>query len=212
MKPIVYAFLPSIVALLGGVVFGIRANSDSAGMRKGKHIRAAWSLLGCSLSLLAFPLLVFNWRQPVVVVDGTISSTIVHTAGRNHPTDLVIQMGGGVFARLRASDRSAFFHAGQRIRVKYQKETGIVLHADFLSRDGKFEGAFNGTDIWWPYAVLISGLLTVWFAVTNYRRDPEGRSSSVKFSNRRFTSGGNELLVAPQPAFLHNRKSVSNQV
>ena len=179
-----YALFPAAALLSAGVVVGILANSESVGLRKGRLVRAAWCLVGCSLCLLATPVLIFNWRQPVLSVDGAISSAVVHSSGRSHPTDLTILTGDGRIVHLRASDRSTFFRTGQIIEAKYQTGTGFILHANFLSQDGKQEGVFNGTAFWWPYFTLIGGLLVIGYARWNFRRDPEGQSRGYQSADR----------------------------
>ena len=75
---------------------------------------------------------------------------------------------------INASGRSLYFRSGEHVAVKYQGYTGSILKARFISATGSEEGVFNGTDTWYPYWILLFGLLIFWVGFKKDYRDPEG--------------------------------------
>ena len=75
---------------------------------------------------------------------------------------------------LRASGRSPYFRAGQRVILRYQEFSGVILYARFISASGEQQGTFQDASSFSQYGLLLVLTFAVWGAFKKYRGDPEG--------------------------------------
>jgi hypothetical protein len=173
-----------IVAVLAAIRFGIVGATESVGTRKGTARFAATLLFGICLCLPAFCLILLSTSLPVFESDGTISSMrLVHSGSRHYSAYLLIQTPASGEISVHASDPSIFFRPGQRLRVRYQAETGEVLKVWFFNASGNQEARFNSTLPLAPYGLLLSGAFAMFAAFRIRQRDPEGREEPVHRSS-----------------------------
>jgi hypothetical protein len=118
-------------------------------------------------------MLIYESHLAVFEAEGNIEAIKIRGA-KTRRSDLLIHTISGDYVAVHVSGSSRYFRRGQRLRLRYQEKAGAMLSAIFVSADGSKEGAFNGTETWTPYFVLLIGLFLAWAGVKRYRRDPEG--------------------------------------
>ncbi len=161
-----------------GVGYAIASARLSISMQKGAYRLRASLCVGAAILLSAVATLLYEAHLPTYEVLGTIESAQVHAEGKGHRTFLRVRVGSRAAVAVNADGISPYFHPGQVADVRYQGESGQVLHARFLSPSGTQEGVFNGTDTWPPYWWMLGGVLVIVAGFRKNKRDPEGAERS----------------------------------
>ena len=157
---------------VAAVGFGISASRQSASIRRGRHRLLAYILAGSGFCVVSVASAWLQWTLPIYESEGTIQSAQVHSEGKGHRTDLMMQTTSGEELALQAGGDSQYFHSGEHVKVSFQRYR--IIKAHFLSPSGNEEGVFNSTDSWAPYGMFSLGLFVIWAGFRKTRRDPEG--------------------------------------
>ena len=161
-----------------GVGYAIASARLSISIRKGAYRLRASLCVGTAILLSAVATLLYQKHLSTYEILGTIENAQVHAEGKGHRTFLRIRVGSRAAVAVNADGISPYFHPGQVADVRYQGESGHVLHARFLSPSGTQEGVFNGTDTWPPYWWMLGGVLVIVAGIRKNKRDPEGTERS----------------------------------
>ena len=171
--------IATVCALLVAVRYGFVAATEGDSPRKGNARFAATLLVGLAFCMVALSQIIYNSSLPVFELHGIIDSVqVIHGDSRHFSAYLQVHTDSGGDITVHASDRSSYLRAGERVKGRYQGDSGELLKALFFTPDGKQEAILNGTSTLAPYGFILIGLLFIWAGFRKFHRDPEGTGES----------------------------------
>ncbi|MDR3792423.1 MAG: hypothetical protein P4L03_03490 [Terracidiphilus sp.] len=165
----------TIMAATLALRFGFIAATESDHPQKGRARLFAVLTIGIWLCVAPVLVLLMNATLQTFQFEGVVSCVcVIHSGSMHYQASIVVQttLGGSVTANTNNS-----FHGlvqGDRVRIRYQADTGELLQAAVLAPDGSVMHSFQRSRgaVW---GMIALGLFFVWGSIRRYRRDPEGQ-------------------------------------
>ena len=163
------------IAFIVGAWFVYVAATESDGRRKG-NARFIASLLFSSWCFLTGLLQIsYEHSHSVIQLNGIIASTnVLDSSDLHYSAWICIDTSDRGKVNVHTSDRSPYFHPGERIRLRYHSDNEELLTAAFSSGEGRPEGVLRRWENLQSWALLLIGLICVWASVRRYQRHPDG--------------------------------------
>jgi hypothetical protein len=164
------AVLSALVMVCGvAIVCFWFASTGGEGRRKGKLILVGFTLLGGSVVTLGS---VFIYMQTGLQMQHAMGEMVaVDVHGRQ--TDVLIRTPDGDEISVQALAHSPYFEVGRQVRVDYQANSRLIVHAVFLSQSGEPVGTYRANPRWSAYFMVFGGIVLVYIGIRRFRRDPK---------------------------------------
>jgi hypothetical protein len=162
-------------ALILACYLGYVAATESDGPRKIKASFAASLTFSLWFFLLTLAWFVYDKTRPIFQFDGTIESIqVLSSDSRHYSAYFKVETANGGEVSLHASDRSSLFRVNQRVQVRYRGDSGELIEARFLTKDGQQEGEIQSSLILEQIAGMLAGAFLIWATARKYRRQKRG--------------------------------------
>lgn len=162
----------TVVAAVIAIRYGYVAATKSDGRPK---VRARFiaSLAFCSWIGLSPALwILYDRTRPIFEAQGTIESIqVLDGSSQRYSANVRVRVAEGAEVQIHVSDRSAFLHPGEQLKVRYRGDTGELMNATFYAPNGQKEGVLNSTRLLSQLAMLLVAMVCMWASIRKYRRD-----------------------------------------